>query len=88
MLVNKKKKTKYEGSDDFSSTTVTDNLFMHSLLPPAIKHIQVIKLNYKKRWNLHKNSQTVKKVRPMQKRQHEKSCEIKGGGPEVAVMVG
>jgi len=22
------------------------------------------------------------------KRQHEKSCEIQGGGPEVAVMVG
>ena len=28
-----------------------------------------------------------KKVQPMQKRQHEKSCEIKGGGPEVAVVV-
>ena len=25
------------------------------------KHIQVIKLNYKKKWNLHKNSQAVKK---------------------------
>ena len=33
------------------------------------------------------NSQTVKKVWPMQKRQHEKSCEIKGGSPEVAVVV-
>jgi len=28
-----------------------------------------------------------KKVQPMQKRQHEKSCEIKGGGPEVTVVV-
>jgi len=37
--------------------------------------------------NLHKNSQTVKKVRPMQKKQHKKSREIKGGGPEVAVVV-
>jgi len=36
---------------------------------------------------LHKNSQTVKKVRPMQKKQHEKSSEIKGGGLEVAVIV-
>jgi len=36
---------------------------------------------------LHKNSQTIKKVQPMQKRQHEKSCDIKGGGPEVAVVV-
>jgi len=26
-------------------------------------------------------------VQPMQKKQHEKSCEIKGGGPEVAVVV-
>ena len=39
-------------------------------------------------YNLHKNSQTVKNVRPMQKRQYEKSCEIKGGGPKEAVMVG
>ena len=28
-----------------------------------------------------------KKVRPMQKKQHEKSYEIKGGGPEVTVVV-
>ena len=28
-----------------------------------------------------------KKMLPMQKRQHEKSCEIKGGSPEVAVVV-
>jgi len=33
------------------------------------------------------NSQAVKKMQPMQKKQHEKSCEIQGGGPEVAVMV-
>jgi len=32
-------------------------------------------------------SQTIKKVQPMQKRQHEKSCEIKGGSQEVAVVV-
>jgi len=38
---------------------------------------------------LHKNNQAVKKrCGPCQKRQHEKSCEIKGGGPEVVVMVG
>ena len=35
--------------DDCGSTAVTDDLFMHSSLPPATKHIQVIKLNYKKR---------------------------------------
>jgi len=36
--------------------------------------------------NLDKNSQTVKKGAPLaKKRQHEKSCEIKGGGPEGAV---
>ena len=30
-----------------------------------------------------------KKVRPMRKkRQHEKCCEIQGGGPGVSVMVG
>jgi len=28
-----------------------------------------------------------KKIKPMQKKQHEKSCEIKGGGLEVAVVV-
>jgi len=29
-----------------------------------------------------------KRCSPCKKRQHEKSCEIKGGSPEVAVMVG
>jgi len=39
--------------------------------------------------NLHKNSQTViKRCGPCKKRPHEKSCEIKVGGPEVAVMLG
>jgi len=38
----------HEGTDDWGSTAVTDNLFMHSSLPPATKHIQVIKLNYKR----------------------------------------
>jgi len=38
--------------------------------------------------NLHQNSQTVKKgAAHAKKKQHEKSCEIKGGGPEVAVVV-
>ena len=48
MLVNIKK-TKYEGTDNCGSTVVTDNLFMHSSLPPAPKHSQVIKLDYKNR---------------------------------------
>ena len=41
--------------------SATDNLFVHSALPPVtnLKHIQVIKLDYKKKWNL--NSQAVKK---------------------------
>ena len=47
MLVNIK--TKYEGTDDCGSTAVTHDLFIHFSLPPAIKHIQVIKLNNKKR---------------------------------------
>jgi len=34
-----------------------------------------------------KTTKLLKKVQPMQKRLHEKSCEIKGGDPEVAVMV-
>ena len=38
------------------------------------------------KWYLHKNSQAVKKLRPMQKKAAWKSCEIQGGGPEVAVM--
>ena len=46
MLVNIKK-TKYERTDDCSSTAVIDDPFMHSSLPPATKHIHVIKLNYK-----------------------------------------
>jgi len=37
--------------------------------------------------NLHNNSQIVKKGAAHAKKQHEKSCEIKGGGPEVAVVV-
>ena len=48
MLVNIKK-TKYERTDNCGSTAVTDNLFMHSSLPPATKHNQFIKLNCKKR---------------------------------------
>ena len=35
-----------------------------------------------------KQSNCKKRCSPCKKRQHEKSCEIKGGGPEVAVMVG
>ena len=36
---------------------------------------------------LHKNSQAVKRCGPCKKRQHKKSHDIQGGGPEVAVMV-
>ena len=40
------------------------------------------------KYYLHQNSQTVKKgAAHAKKKQHEKSCEIKGGGPEVAVVV-
>ena len=37
--------------------------------------------------NLIKNSQTGKKGAVHAKRQHGKSCEIKGGSPEVAMVV-
>ena len=57
----KKKTTKYEETDNCSSTSVTDYLVVHSELPPATKHIQVIMLNYKKKLNLHKNSKAVRK---------------------------
>ena len=43
---------------------------------------------YKKKWYLCKNSQAVKKGCGLQKSQSEKRCEIKGGGQEMAVMVG
>ena len=33
------------------------------------------------------NSQTVKKSAAHEKKQHKESCEIKGGSPEVAVVV-
>ena len=36
--------------------------------------------------NLHKNNQVVKKSAAHAKRQHEKSCEIQGGVPDLAVM--
>ena len=36
---------------------------------------------------VHKNSQAAKKGAAHAKREHEKSYEIQGGGPEVAVMV-
>ena len=36
---------------------------------------------------LHKKSQTVKKGAAHAKKAARKSCEIKGGGPEVAVVV-
>ena len=36
---------------------------------------------------LHKKQQTVKKGASHAKKQHEKSCGIKGDGPEVAVVV-
>ena len=41
------------------------------------KHIQVTKLNYKKKWNLHKNSQAVKKDAAHVKGQHEKVVKSK-----------
>ena len=47
MLVNIKQQNNEE-TDNFSSTSVTDNLFVHSALPPATKTHQVSKLNYKK----------------------------------------
>jgi len=34
-----------------------------------------------------KQSNCKKRCGPCKKKQHEKSCEIKGGGPEVAVVV-
>ena len=44
----------------------SDDLFMHSSLPPATKHIQVI--NYKKRWNLHKKQPNcLKRCSPCEK---------------------
>ena len=36
---------------------------------------------------LHKKQPNCKKGVAHAKKQHEKSCEIKGGGPEVAVVV-
>ena len=45
---------------------------------------QIIK--YKKEWNPHKNSQAVKKWCGL-KSLGEKSCEIKGGGQEMAAMM-
>ena len=40
----------------------SDSLFMHSALTTCNKKdIQVIKLGYKNKWNLRKNSQAVKK---------------------------
>ena len=61
---------------------------MHFALPPATKHIQVIKLNYKKKWSLHKNSQVVKKGVAHAKKCRWKNCEFQGSGPEVAVILG
>ena len=43
---------------------------------------------YKKKSYLYKNSQAVKKGCNLQKGYGEKRCEIKGGGQEMAVMVG
>ena len=87
-LNEKKNKIIMKKTDNCSSTSVTDDLVVHSELSPATKHIQIIMLNCKKNWNLHKNSQAVKKGATHAKKTAWKSCEIQGGGPEVAVMVG
>ena len=67
MLVNIKQQNNEE-TDNCSSTSVTDGLLCILHYHLQQKHIQVIKSNYKKKWNLCKNSQTVKKVQPMQKK--------------------
>ena len=46
------KTMKYEGTGDCGSTAVTDDLFIHSAFTRntfKLNHIQVIKLNYKKK---------------------------------------
>ena len=60
MLVNIKK-TKYEGTDDCGSTAVTDDLFMHSSLPPAIKKHSSYQVKLQKEVKSTQNSQTIKK---------------------------
>ena len=57
MLVNKIMKKKTIFAQRQSQVTCLCNLHYHL----QQKHIQVTKLNYKKKWNLHKNSQAVKK---------------------------
>jgi len=47
-------------------------------------HLQQNTFNYK-RGEIYTKQPNCKKR--CKKRQHDKSCEIKGGGPEVAVMV-
>jgi len=48
-----------------------------------------MKLIYKKKWNLDKNSQAVKKGASLFKNGlYKKSCEIQAGGQEMAVMLG
>ena len=76
MLV-KIKEAKYEGADDCGSTAVTDDLFMHSSLLPATKHIQVIKLNYKNSWNLHKTAKLQKRCGPWKKDSMKKVVKSK-----------
>jgi len=57
---------------------------MHSAFSIYYK-TQVIKLS--KRSEMYTKPAKLQ-VRPMQKIQHENSCEIQGGGPEVIVIVG
>ena len=56
--------------------------------PPEAKTHSTYNVKLQKEVKSTQNSQAVKKVWPVPKRQHEKSYEIQGSGPEVAVMVG
>ena len=68
MLVNIKKK--YEETDNCGLIAVTDDLFMHSSLPPATKQIQVINKRCVK--STQKLSNCKKRCGSCKKRQHEK----------------
>ena len=62
LVITKQQKFYNEETNNFCSMSVTDDLFVHSALPPATKTHSSYQVKLQKKRNLHKNSQAVTQI--------------------------
>ena len=79
---------KNEEAYNCSLTSVTDDLFVPSALPPEANTHSSYQVNLQKEVKSTQKQPSCKKGAAYAKKIAGKSCEIQGGGSEVAVMVG